>query len=133
MYSPPSPRTTAAILAKFSEPKYARGLIMMWVPASSKNSMFSSSLGNALLMSTMLRIPAAAGAGADGVGAGAGAPRSAFSCFEMSVRSSEMSFRIVRSWSMRCANSSTEVFFSLMWIAGFALLFGMLLPFLFCP
>ncbi len=52
-------------------------------------------------MSTMLRIPVALGAGADGVGAGAGAPRSAFSCFEMSVRSSEMSFRIVRSWSMR--------------------------------
>ncbi len=74
---------------------------MMWVPASSKNSMFSSSLGNVLLISTMLRIPAALGVGADGVGAGVGAARSAFNCFEMSVRSSEMSFRIVRSWSMR--------------------------------
>jgi hypothetical protein len=44
-----------------------------------------------------------------------------------------MSFRIVRSWSMRWANSSTEGFFSLIVIAGLLLLFGMLLPFLFCP
>jgi hypothetical protein len=44
-----------------------------------------------------------------------------------------MSFRIVRSWSMRCDNSSTEVFFSLITIAGLPVLFGMLLPFLFCP
>jgi hypothetical protein len=44
-----------------------------------------------------------------------------------------MSLRIVRSWSMRCANSSTEVFFSLIGIAGLPLLFGMLVPFLFCP
>lgn len=98
MYSPPSPRTNEAIFAKFSEPKYARGLIMMWLPASSKNNMFSSSFGNVLLMSATVRICAPAGEGMEGIGAVVGVTGpSVFRFFEMSVKSSEISFRTIRS------------------------------------
>lgn len=98
MYSPPALRTREAIFAKFSDPKYWRGLITIYFSVSSNVSMFSSSLGNIVRMSATDRIRAV-GVGAAGAivaGAGVGAPV-VFRCFEISDRSSEISFNTTRS------------------------------------
>jgi len=85
----------------------------MYFPVSSKNSMLSSSVGKTVLKSATVRIRVAGGVGAAGAGAGATAPV-AFRFFEISVKSCEISFRTMRSWSIRCASSSAVGFFSLM-------------------
>jgi len=88
----------------------------MYFPVSSKNSMLSSSVGKTVLKSATVRVPdgvGAGGVGAGGVGAGAATPV-AFRFFEISVKSCEISFRTMRSWSIRCASSSAVGFFSLM-------------------
>jgi len=91
----------------------------MYFPVSSKNSMLSNSGGKTVLKSATVRVPAGAGAG--GVGAGAETPAD-FKLFEMSVKSCEISFKIVRSWSIRCASSSTVGFFSLMQSPAYTIL-----------
>jgi len=83
----------------------------MYFPVSSKNSMLSSSVGKTVLKSAIVRVPG--GVGAAGVSAGAAAPAD-FRFFEISVKSCEISFRTMRSWSIRCASSSAVGFFSLM-------------------
>ena len=98
MYSPPALRTREAIFAKFSDPKYWRGLITMYFPASSNVSMFSSSLGNIVLTSEIdrIRTVGVGVAGAAVAAAGVGAPV-ALRCFEMSAKSSEISLNTTRS------------------------------------
>ena len=84
----------------------------MYSPVSSKNSILSSSFGNAVLTSATVRTRAVGEAGVAGAGAGATALAS-FNCLEMSVKSSEICFKTMRSWSIRCVSSSWVGFFSL--------------------
>lgn len=135
MYSPPALLTRAAIFEKFSEPRNLRGFIMMSFPDSSKNNMSSNSFGKIVLISVVDRIrvagTVAVGTGAAEAGVALCAPV-IFNCFEMSVKSSDMSFSIVNSWSILCTTSSVVGFF---WViqSPACCYFLVELPLLFCP